>query len=128
MYRDHIDVHLDASKEIILEEYKKIYKLKEMPRACVTRPLAEATSATPPSAHPDTSENFGERTRSLLNKRAAASASTNYNRMVVAKNRPAEAELPPQANTFVDAAIYIKLKATLEVIFVLGRGVFLQQY
>ena len=99
-----------------------------MPRACVTRPLAEATSATPPSAHPDTSKNFGERTRSLLNKRAAASVSTNYNRMVVAKNRPAEAELPPQANTFVDAAIYIKLEATLEVIFVLGRGVFLQQY
>ena len=48
--------------------------------------------------------------------------------MAVAKNRPAEAEPPPQPDTFVDAALYIKLKATLKVIFVLGWGVFIQQF
>ena len=37
--------------------------------------------------------------------------------MVVAKNRPAQAEPPPQPDIFVDTAFYIKLKATFEYIF-----------
>ena len=77
-----------------------------MPRACVTRPLTAATSVTPPYphyAHPDPSEKFGEISRRLLNERAAAAASTDDNRMAVAENRPAEAETPPQTDTFVDA-------------------------
>ena len=77
---------------------------------------------------PDHSENFGEQARRLLNERASASASTNNTRMAVVENRPAEAEPPPQTKTFVDAAFYINLKATIEVIFVLGWGVFILQY
>ena len=75
-----------------------------MPRARVTRPLTAATSATPPSAHPDPSKNFGDQARSLLNERSAAAASTDDTGMVVSENRIAEAETPPQPDTFVDAA------------------------
>ena len=32
-YRDHLAVHINASKERIFEDYKKNYKLEEMPRA-----------------------------------------------------------------------------------------------
>ena len=52
LYSDHIAVHLNASKEILLEEYQKKYELKEMPTACVTRPQAIATSAISPNAQP----------------------------------------------------------------------------
>ena len=38
-YSNHIVVHLEASKERILGEYKKNYKIEEMHRARVTRPL-----------------------------------------------------------------------------------------
>ena len=48
--------------------------------------------------------------------------------MVVVKNRPTEVETPPQPNTFLDAAFYIKLQATLEVIFDFGWGVFIRQF
>ena len=48
--------------------------------------------------------------------------------MIVVKNRPAEAEPPPHPGTFIDASFYIKLKATLEVIFVSGWVVFIQQF
>ena len=48
--------------------------------------------------------------------------------MFIAKNIPAEAETPPQPDTFVDAAFYLKLQATLEVIFVSGWGVFIQKF
>ena len=41
---------------------------------------------------------------------------------------PADTEPPPQTDTFVDTAFYIKLKATFEVIFVLVWGGFIQQY
>ena len=41
---------------------------------------------------------------------------------------PAGTEPPPQPDTFVDAVFYIKLKSTLEVIFVLAWGVFMQKY
>ena len=36
--------------------------------------------------------------------------------------------LPPQPDNFVDTAFYIKLKATLEVIFVSEWGVYIKQY
>ena len=71
-----------------------------MTRARVTRPLIAANSANPPSAHPSTSKNFGERTRRLLNERAAAAASTDDNRMVIAKNRPVEVDPTPPARHF----------------------------
>ena len=88
-----------------------------MPITRVTRPQAAATSAAPPTAQPAPSETFGERAWRLLNKRYAAVASTNNKTMDVVM-RPAEREPPPQSDTFIDAALYIKLKTTLEVIFV----------
>ena len=100
MYSDHLVIHIDTSKGILLEEYKKKYKPEEMTRARVTRPLIAANSANPPSAHPSTSKNFGERTRRLLNERAAAAASTDDNRMVIAKNRPVEVDPTPPARHF----------------------------
>ena len=48
--------------------------------------------------------------------------------MVVTKNRHAEADPPPQPDTYVDAAFYLKLQATLKVIFVSEWGVFIQQF
>ena len=87
-----------------------------MPRARVTRPLSSSPAAAPPPAPHDHSENFGEQDYRLLNKRAAASASTNNTCIVVVETRPAEAEQPPQHDPFVEAAFYIKLKATLRVI------------
>ena len=80
------------------------YELEEMPRARATCPLTASTLATPTYAYPDPSENFGERSRRLLNEISTADASTNNNRMVVAKNMPAEAETQPQPDTFVDTA------------------------
>ena len=127
LYSNHLAVHLDASKERILEEYKKNYELEEMPRARVTRPLAEAPADDPPAC-PDFPKNFGEQTRRLLNDRAAAVASTNDTRMVVIEDRPAEVETPPHPYNFVYAAFCLKLKATLEIIHVSGWGVFIQQY
>ena len=59
-YSDHLAVRLDAWKVRILKEYKKMYKLEEMPKAPVTRPLEAAPEAAPPPAHPVYSENFGE--------------------------------------------------------------------
>ena len=47
--------------------------------------------------------------------------------MIVVEDRPAESDPPPHPDNFVDAAFYIKLKATIKVIFVLGWGVFIQQ-
>ena len=125
LYSNYIAVHIGASKERILEEYKKKYELEEMPSARVNRPLAAAPAAAPP---PDFPENFGEQPRRLLDERSAAAASTDDTRMDVFENRTSEAETPPQPDTFVDAAFYIKLKATLEVIFVSKWGVFIQQY
>ena len=91
-----------------------------MPCAHVTRPLAAESTATPPPAHPSNPKNFGERARHLINERAAASASTDNTRMVVFENRPAKADPPPHTETFLDAALYIKLKATIGVICFLG--------
>ena len=125
LYIDHLAVHIDASKERILKEYKKTYKPGEMPRARVTCPLTSDISATPPSAYPSQSENFGERDWRLLNERSAASTPTNNNRMVVYKNGCGEAEPLPYPDTFVDAAFYLKLEATLELISVSGWGVFI---
>ena len=88
-----------------------------MPRARVTRLLTSAPVAAPPAC-PYRPENFGNQTGLLLNERAAAAASTDDTRMVVVEDRPAEAEPPPWPDNFIDAAVYIGLKATLEVIFV----------
>ena len=72
-------------------------------------------------------ENFWEQARRLFNERDAAAASNNNTTMAVTV-RPAVRELPPQPDAFKDTALYIKLKTTLEVIFVSGWGEFIQQY
>ena len=70
---------------------------------------------------------FGERPRRLFNKRDATAASIINTTMAVAA-RPAVREPLPQTDTFIDAALYIKLKTTLEFILVLVWGEFIQQY
>ena len=125
LYSNHLSVHTDTSKERILKEYKKTYKPGEMPRARVTLPLAAAPAAATTSDHPAHSEKFGERDWRLLNERSAASTPTNNNRMVVAKNGCGEAEPLPYPDTFVDAAFYLKLEATIKVISISGWGVFI---
>ena len=42
--------------------------------------------------------------------------------------RPATRELPPQPDAFIYSSLYIKMKMTLEVIFDLVWGEFIQQY
>ena len=42
--------------------------------------------------------------------------------------READTEPPTQPENFADAALYIKLKANLDVIIFLGWGEFMQQY
>ena len=93
-----------------------------MPTARVTRPQATATPAVPPHDQPYPIETSGERERRLFNKRDTAAASNDNTAMAVAA-RPATRELPPQPNAFIDAALYINLKTTLEVhlCFRLGR-------
>ena len=98
-----------------------------MPTARVTRPQATDTSAVPPHDQPAPTETFWERARRLFNERDAAAASIDNTAMAVAV-RPDVREPPPQPNAFIDAALYIKLKTTLEVIFVLGWGEFIQKY
>ena len=56
LYSYHIAVHLNASKERLLEENKKKYELEDMPTARVTRPQATPNSAVPPHAQPAPSE------------------------------------------------------------------------
>ena len=117
----------DASKERLLEEYQRKYELEEMPTARVTHPQATATSAVPTHAQPAPIETFVERARRLFNERDTIAASIDNTTMAVAV-RPAVRESPPQPNAFIDAALYIKLKTTLEVIFVSGWGEFILQY
>ena len=88
-----------------------------MPTARVTRPQATANSAVPPHAQPATSETFGERAQRLFNKRDAAAASIDNTTLAVSAI-PAVRDTPPQPDAFIDAALYIKLKTTLEVIYV----------
>ena len=120
-------VHLTDSKESLLEKYQKLYELEEMPTARVTRPQATVTPAVPPIAQPAASETFGDRARRLFNERDAASASTHDTTMDIIV-RPAEREPPPQPDTIIDEALYIKIKTNLEVIFVLGWEEFILQY
>ena len=127
LYSYHIAVHINDSKERLLKEYKKKYELGDMPTTRVTGPQAEDTLADPPPDQPAPSEKFGERARHLFNEKDAASASTDDTAMAVVV-RPAEREPPPQPDAFIDAALYIKINTTLEVIFVLGWGEFMQQY
>ena len=98
-----------------------------MPTARVTCSQATATLAVPPHAQPAPSENFGERAWRLFNERDAVAVSNENTAMAVAA-RPATRELPPQPDACIDATLYIKLKTTLEVIFVLGWGEFILQY
>ena len=58
LYSDHLDVHLNASKENLLKEYKKRYDIKEMPTARVTRHQATATPAVSLIAPPAATENY----------------------------------------------------------------------
>ena len=55
LYSNHLGVHLNASKERLLEEYQKRYELEEMPTAPVNRPQATVTPAAPPTSQPDAS-------------------------------------------------------------------------
>ena len=48
--------------------------------------------------------------------------------MVIVEDRPAEVELPPETDNVLEAAFYIKLKETIEVISILGWDVFIQLY
>ena len=90
-----------------------------MPTARITCPQVTATTAVPPHAQPAPSETFGERSRRLFNERDAVDASIENTTMAVSK-RPAAREQLPQPDASIDAALYIKLKTTLEVIFVSG--------
>ena len=119
MNSDHLTVHLIASKERLLEEYQKRYEIEEMPTARVTRPQATDTSSFPLIAPPNTSENFGQRARRLLDERAAPAVLLRGTIMDVAAE-PAPQERPPRPNTSTDAVLYHKLKTTLEVIFFLA--------
>ena len=71
LYSDHLAVHLNASKENLLEEYKKQYKIEDIPTSRITRHQGTATPTvclpTPPAAN----ENYGQQAQRLLNKRAA---------------------------------------------------------
>ena len=96
-------------------------------RPKVTRRLATATSAVPPNAQTDPIENFGEQASQLFNERDSAAAS-NYNTSMSDAARPATREQPPRPYACIDAALHIKLKTTLEFIFVLGWGEFILQY
>ena len=98
-----------------------------MPTARVNCSQATATSDVPPNAQPAPIENFWEQDRRLFNERDATAVSNDNTAMAVTV-RPAVRELPPQTDAFKDTALYIKLKTTLEVIFVLGWGEFIQQY
>ena len=98
-----------------------------MPISRVTCPQAASPSAAPPPDQSAPSETSGEQTWSLFNGRDAAAASTKDTTMAVVV-RLDEREPPPQPNTFIDAALYIKLKMTLKVIFVSGWWGFMQQY
>ena len=83
LYIDHLAVHLNASKDNLLEEYHKRYEIEEMPTARVTRPEATSTPAVSLIAPPTASENYGQRARSYLNERAAATALRNNTPMDV---------------------------------------------
>ena len=98
-----------------------------MPTARVTHHQATYTSSVPLIAPPSASETFGQRTRRLFDERAAAAASLRDTPMDVAAE-PAPREEPPRPDTNTDAALYYKLKTTLEVIFVSGWGEFITQY
>ena len=99
-------------------------------------PLATAIEVAPPALpalpdrpdRPDHLKNFGEWSWRLLNERAVSATSTDNTRMVIVKDIPAEAEPPPHPDSLEDKAFYIKLRATLEVIFVSVWDVFIQKY
>ena len=74
LYSDHLAVHLNASKENLLEEYKKRYEIEEMPNARVTRHQAPSTSAVSLPAPPAANENYGQRARRFFNRRVAATS------------------------------------------------------
>ena len=97
-----------------------------MPNARITRPPSTDTSAVPLIYQPSPIENFGERARRLFNKRDVAAASNDNIIMAVAAI-PATRYQPPRTEACIYATIYIKLKTTLEFIFVSGWGEFILQ-
>ena len=111
LYIDHLSVHLNASKENLLKEYKKSYEIEDLPTARVTRHEATATPAVSLTAPPAASKNYGQRARRILNERAATAASRNNTPMDIVAE-PAPREQPPRPDTNVDAALYFKLKMT----------------
>ena len=123
LYSNHLAVHLNASKENLLEEYKKRYEIEEIPTARVTHHQATATPAVSLPAPPAANENYGQRARRILNERAAAIALRDNTPMDVAAE-PVQQEQPPRPDTNIAAPLYFKLKTTLEVIFVSGWGEF----
>ena len=127
LYSDHIAVHINTSKENLLEEYQKKDEIEEMPTTRITFPQATATLAVSLIALPSTYENYGQRAQRLLNERAAATASSDNTPMDVAAE-PAQIEQPRRPDTNIDAVLNFKLKTTLEVIFVSGWGEFITQY
>ena len=66
LYSDHLAVYLNASNENLLEEYKKRYKIENMPTVRVTRPQATATSSVSPITPHAATENYGKRARHLI--------------------------------------------------------------
>ena len=127
LYSDHLAVQIVASKERLINKYQKRYELEEMPTARVSRPQATDTSSVSPIAQPAASENVGQRSRRLFDKRAASTDSNDTTTMEVF-TRPSTREQPPRPNTYIDAFLYLTLKTTLEVIFVLGWGEFITKY
>ena len=97
LHSNHLVVHLNDSKKIILKEYKKKYKLDEMPRARVTWPLSAATADAPPACP----NMFWERTRYIINKRATTAASTTKTNMDVVDEDAAETEQPARVLVYV---------------------------
>ena len=65
LYSNHLAVHLNASKENLLEEYKKRYEIEEKLIARVTRHQATATLAVSLIAPPAATEKYGQRARRL---------------------------------------------------------------
>ena len=92
--------------------------------ARVTRHQATATSDVSLPDPPAANENYGQRARRLFNERAAAAVLLSDTTMDVAAE-PDQRDQPPRPDTNIGAPLYFKLKTTLEVIFVSGRGEFI---
>ena len=66
LYSNYLAVHLNASKENLLEEYKKRYEIEEMTTARVTFHHTIATTAVYLPAPPAANENYEQRSRRIF--------------------------------------------------------------